>query len=232
MNELDTILEECLDQFMNGASTLDECLARHPEHAAQLRPLLMAALRAQEGRVVTPSPAFRARTRAQLMQHAQAHPRSKPGTVFWRVAVSMVAVVMGFLVTGTAYAQRALPGEALYHWKLTSEHVWRSVSPDPLGVDLGLANRRVDEMVAVAGDEVRVVEALDGYKALLIQFQSDPTVSHQNRIAPVLASHRDTLAQAGLLIPELDNYAVMDNQVDQNTSPDQNTPLTPDPASH
>ncbi|MEW6406366.1 MAG: hypothetical protein AB1649_31670 [Chloroflexota bacterium] len=226
MNELETILEECLDQMMNGASTLDECLVRHPEHAAQLLPLLLAARRAQHGRAVTPSPAFKARTRTAVMQQARSHPRPNQRKILLRAALSVAFILAAFLAV-SALAQAALPGDALYHWKLTSETAWRSIAPDTLGVDLALADRRVEEIVAVTGDEVRVIEALEEYKVLLARFQSDAVTAHQERIAPVLASHRTTLAQAGLLIPELDNYVVIDDQVE-----DSSNPVTPEPPSH
>jgi len=232
MKELDTILDECLDQLINGASTVDECLARYPEHAAQLRPLLNAALRAQRGGVVSPSTAFKARTRSQLMVHTRSHPRMKRGVPLWQAALSIAALMIAFLIIGTTFAQGALPGEGLYHWKLSSENAWRSVSPDPLAVDLGIAHRRVNEMVAVAGDEVRVIEALEGYKVLLVRFQSDQAAANQERIVPVLSSQRERLAQAGLLIPELDNYFLVDNQIEGGTLPNLDTPVTPEPASH
>lgn len=232
MKELDIILEDCLEQILLGASSLDECLARYPEHAAQLRPLLKAALRVQEGRLITPSYAFKDRTRAQVMAHARGHPRAKPRTFLWQVALSMALMVVAFLVVGTAFAQRSLPGERLYAWKLNSESAWRSVSPDPLAVDLKIANRRVNEMMAVSGDDVRVVEALDGYRMVLLRFQSNEEAVNQERIVPVLAGHRDRLAQAGLLIPELDNYFLVDNQIDGAIPPAVEQPATPEPASH
>ena len=42
-NDLETILDTCLYQIEEGEASLEECLARYPEHAAQLQPLLMAA---------------------------------------------------------------------------------------------------------------------------------------------------------------------------------------------
>ena len=34
-NDLETILDLCLDQIENGESDIDSCLVRYPEHAAQ-----------------------------------------------------------------------------------------------------------------------------------------------------------------------------------------------------
>ena len=38
--EFEQVLEQCLDDLEGGASTVDECLRRHSEHAAQLQPVL------------------------------------------------------------------------------------------------------------------------------------------------------------------------------------------------
>ena len=37
-NDLETILDACLSQIEEGESSLDECVARYPEYAAQLQP--------------------------------------------------------------------------------------------------------------------------------------------------------------------------------------------------
>ncbi len=137
MNELETILEECLDQLEGGESNIDECLARYPEHAAQLTPLLSAATKLAVAREVRPSPAFRARNRTELNIYIQKHPQLKPvSPLFWRFTISLVTMVLAFVATGTAFAQKALPGDSLYSWKLTSENIWREISADPLGTDL------------------------------------------------------------------------------------------------
>ena len=64
MTEFEQVLDECLDDLEQGASKVDECLARHPKHAAQLKPILLLAEGLEQGRAVEPSPAFKARTRA------------------------------------------------------------------------------------------------------------------------------------------------------------------------
>jgi inhibitor of cysteine peptidase len=41
-DDIEKILDECIDR-MNGGESLEDCLAGYPEHAAELRPLLLAA---------------------------------------------------------------------------------------------------------------------------------------------------------------------------------------------
>ena len=205
MDNFDLILDDCLIQLSSGASTLDECLARHPKHAAQLKPLLQTASRLERGQEARPSPAFKARARARLTLHMQAHPRRKPVFLpFLRVAFSMAVLVLAFLAAGTALAQGALPGELLYDWKLTSEQAWRATASDSLAVDLALSERRVDEMLAVSGDAAAYASALKGYQETLSRLTVHTDAESQARILPVLQSQQERLAQGGLSVPELD----------------------------
>ena len=75
MNEFETVFEESWSRIESGKSTLDEVLARHPEHGAQLGPLLQAASRLAGVREVVPSPVFRSRTRTQLNTHMRENPQ-------------------------------------------------------------------------------------------------------------------------------------------------------------
>lgn len=207
MKDFDLILEDCLERLASGASSLDECLLRYPEHASQLRPLLQSAARLEHVRAVLPSPAFKTRVRAQLMAHIQAHPRRRQGmSPFLRLAFSLAVLMLAFLFTGTALAQSALPGEPLYGWKLASETAWRALSPDPLGTDLALADRRVAELVAVADDPERSAMVLELYREVLNRLKSRGDAQAQNRILPFLQSQQATLTRAGLSVPELDAY--------------------------
>ena len=208
MNDFETIFDESWSQVESGESTVDEVLARHPEHRAQLRPLLQAASKlAGTKEVVTPSPSFRARNRAQLNKHMQENPQMKRvSPVFWRLTITFVSMFLAFLLSGTVFAQGALPGDTFYGWKLRSETMWSMVSPDRLGTDLTLSNRRVNELVALSGDEMRRARAVEDYQRLLIRFKSAQDVKDQERILLVLQSQKESLNQAGVSIPELDSF--------------------------
>jgi hypothetical protein len=165
MSNVDEILEQCLTDILSGASTLEECLACHPEHTAQLEPLLRTAACVQMGSSVRPSPAFRARTRAKLTMHMQANPRrvARRVSTFWRTLAGATAIVLTLFVTGTVYAQGALPGDPFYEWKLTTEDAWRLVSSDLVETDLRIANRRIGEMNVTVNDQAKWGRALEGY---------------------------------------------------------------------
>lgn len=206
-NDLETILDACLKQIEEEGSSVEECLRRYPEHAAQLQPLLQAAARLAGGREVVPDPAYRRRARSQLNIYMQQNPqRKRVSPVFWRFSIAFVTVLMLFIASGTAFAQKALPGDALYSWKLTSENVWRLTSRDGLGVDIALSNRRMNELLVVSGDETRRVRAIQNYEKLLIKFQTAEDEDDRARISPVLQAQHKSLSEAGILIPELESY--------------------------
>jgi len=207
MNNIDTTLEQCLNEIDAGKSTLDECLTRYPEHAMELTSLLRASTRLARAGEVRPSPVFKARTRTELNTYIQSHPRGKrPVPFVWRLSFNLLTTLLAFFILGTAIAQRALPGDTLYSWKLSSENVWRTVSIDRLQTDLTLSNRRVKELVKVYGDENRRPRAVENYQEMLIRFKSDEDIRHQARIVPVLRFHQESLHEVGISIPELDNY--------------------------
>jgi len=201
-NELETILDICLSQVENGESSIDECLTLYPEQAAQLEPLLKAATKLSLAREIVPDPAYRARARAKLSVYMQQNPqRKRVSPIFWRVAIGMMTMLLVFLLTGTSFAQSALPGDQLYDWKLTSEDLWRMTSSDQLGVDLTLSNRRVNELVVVSGNHNRQERALKNYEKLLVKFNATKNQRDRNRILPVLRAQHESLIKAGILIP-------------------------------
>ena len=206
-NDLETILDTCLYQIEEGEASLEECLARYPEHAIQLRPLLMAAATLSRARAVVPNPSYRMRARSQLNTYMQQNPqRKRVSPVYWRVAVGFATVMLLFLASGTAFAQQALPGDTLYNWKLTSEHVWRLTSNDDLGVDIALSQRRMNELLVVSGDETRRAWAIQNYEKLLVKFRNAESEHDRARILPVLRAQHEALLEAGVAIPELEIY--------------------------
>jgi hypothetical protein len=80
------------------------------------------------------------------------------------------------------------------------------LTTDPLGTDLELSNRRINEYVAVSQDETRRARVLSGYHDLLVRFQTEDDELEKARILRVLQSQQDSLRKEGLSIPELDNY--------------------------
>ncbi len=207
MNELETILDESLDLVQSGEATIEEVLARYPEYAAELSPLLQVAARLSQGAEIRPSPVFKSNNRTHLNAYMREHPQIQPApSLTWQWSSTIAILVLMFIFTATVAAQRALPGDTLYGLKLTSETAWRTFARDQLGVDLTLSERRVSELVAVSGDERRRARAVENYQKMLVQFKSMQDDNAQARILPVLRSQQQELVQVGVTIPELDDY--------------------------
>jgi hypothetical protein len=205
--DLETILDTCLTQIEEGEVSIDECLARYPEHAAQLQPLLRAATKLSRGRDVIPDPSYRMRARSQLNTFMQQNPqRKRVSPMLWRFSIAFATVMLLFLASGTAFAQQALPGDTLYNWKLTSEHLWRFTSNDQLDFDIALSNRRVSELMEVSHDEMRRAWAVQNYEKLLIKFRNMEDAEDREQILPVLRAQHEALINAGIEVPELDIY--------------------------
>ena len=169
------ILDECLIRLFNdNIFTVDECLLLYPEYTTQLSPILETALLLNLGHDVEPLPAFTAYTRSAVTQYVQSHPRQRQIVmpVYQRTALTFAVLIAALLVTGTAEAQSALPGETFYTWKRASEQVWRAISPDPVATDIILAERRLDEWIAVAKDPSRSGGAKTAYLELLTVLRS------------------------------------------------------------
>ncbi len=207
MTNFDEALANCLDHLAGG-STLEDCLARYPEHAAQLKPLLRTAARLERGQGLQPSPAAKARVRARLTNHMRANPRrGQRGAIsFQRLMVSLAVLTLAFFVTGMAFAQSALPGDALYGWKRTSEKLWQAVSSDPLGTDLVLSHRRAVEITWVTQDPEISLRAVEDYREVLLRLEAHEDADSQARVYPQLQVDQDLLKTAGISVPELDDY--------------------------
>ncbi len=124
------VLDEALQMMAAGASR-DECLARFPEHAEALTPLLAAAEVARAGlHADDPIPApDLSRGRRRLLLAARPPHRSL--FEFLRFATAMaLAVVLVFIGVAAASAN-ALPGDALYPIKRGLESAQLALTFDP-----------------------------------------------------------------------------------------------------
>ena len=202
MTEFEQVLQDCLFDLERGASSVDECLARYPKYARQLEPVLLTGAYLSHGSEARISDAFRARVRARLIQQMHAHPRrrARSGFLFMRLATSLAAIMLALLVSGTVYAQSALPGDALYTWKLASENAWRAVSPDPIGTDLAIVERRLEELMVVRDDPGLYAQALNAYRDVVARLTSEINSGNQARILGVLDTQREKLEQAGIFL--------------------------------
>jgi hypothetical protein len=158
-------------------------------------------------RQIKPSPTFNAYTRSGLIRYLGIHARPpKKPSMLLRMSLTYTVLIAALLVTGTAKAQSALPGDPLYGWKRTSEQAWLSVSPDPVGTTIILADRRLNEFIAVENDPLRRDIASKDYLTALTELDSMSSPGVSARIAPVLKAHKQRLDTSGLSTVQLDHY--------------------------
>jgi uncharacterized membrane protein YgcG len=136
-------LDDCITR-MDAGEDIESCLARYPQYASELRPLLLAAMEASSVAVkdeIPPEVLRRGKLRvlkaADEIREQQAR---KPFPIFnWqrslRTAMTVLAVfVLAFAITGTGlvYASNAtLPGDNLYTVKRTWEDLRLQLAFNP-----------------------------------------------------------------------------------------------------
>ena len=154
------ILHTSLELITQGAS-IDECLARYPDYAAELEPLLTVAISVRAR--LTPGLSHMARGRIRAAVLAEWDRRSAPKQWRWplpvlvprwaAVAASVVVVLMAS-GTGTVLASSSsVPGDPLYPVKQVREDVqlWLTRSPEAKAdFYTRLVRRRSEELKGLA----------------------------------------------------------------------------------
>jgi hypothetical protein len=109
-----------------------------------------------------------------------------------------------------------MPGQPLYGLKLSSERAWRAAAPDPVAVDLVLANRRADELIVVSDQTASVAsgqttdasaeaQVLAAYTDVLDRLATETSGLDADGILEELKTHQSELSQAGIHVPKLDD---------------------------
>ena len=179
--EFNNILNECLERLLVKGESLEQCLERYPEQAAELKPLLETALAAREASAIQPRPDFRARARYQFHSALKetAAGKSRPSWGWFpRWATVMVIVLVLVLGGGgtVVAADSSMPDNPLYSVKLATEQVRLTLTPSQMGkarLCAQLVDRRVDEIAYMANkgdaEQVRLItRRLDDKLELLV----------------------------------------------------------------
>lgn len=157
VNELDEILNECLERLAKG-DTIDQCLQRYPEQADELKPLLQTALDVKKTVAIQPRAEFKARARYQFrsaLQEASSR-KSRPAFGWFPRWATVVAVVIGILLLGSgtvAASGYSMPDSPLYSLKIATENAQIALTRSDLGraeLNAKFADRRVTEIVYLA----------------------------------------------------------------------------------
>jgi hypothetical protein len=164
--EFNNILDECLERLLLKGESLERCLERYPQQAAELKPLLETALAAREASNIQPRPDFRARARYQFQSALKETAAGKSCTSWgwfprWATVVAIVLVLV-LAGGGTVLAaDGSMPDSPLYSVKLATEQVRLTLTPSQMGkarLCAELADRRVAEIAYMAekGDAEQV----------------------------------------------------------------------------
>ncbi len=157
----DDVLNECIEKVLKG-EPIEACLAAHPEHAAELSPLLQTALNTRRAAAITPRPEFRQQAFYRFQTAFRDLPAPRRVSLRWQVRlVTVLSVIVVILMAGTgtvAVAGGSLPDETLYPVKLATEEVRLALTLSAIGkaeLYTEFADRRITEIVRMA-DEGKV----------------------------------------------------------------------------
>ncbi|MEW6033400.1 MAG: DUF5667 domain-containing protein [Chloroflexota bacterium] len=199
MARIEQVLDECIDRLRRGES-IERCLASHPEHAAELGPLLRMAAAVGRASAIEPRPEFKARLKYQALSALQSAGEKKRHGLFGGLARARTwaTVAVGVLVLvlaggGTVIAStNSLPGEPLYGVKTTVERVQLALTPSKVEKAKLLAkfaDRRVNEIVSLVTQG----------KGERVDQTSVALARDLNRIGETLSSPAAVKGEAGLL---------------------------------
>ena len=173
-NKFDDILDICLDRIMVKGDTIEQCLATYPEQAAELEPLLRAALStAKASSRIEPRPEFQRLAKYRLLSAIEEKSKKKAAHCipFWgwqrRWALALVAVLVIILAgVGTVTASASsLPGDTLYPVKTATENVqgfFTFGSEAKANFYMKLAQRRLDELKSLVARNRDIPQSLLG----------------------------------------------------------------------
>lgn len=169
--QFEDILDACIDRIVLKGDTVEKCLESYPEQAAQLEPVLRAALDVLEATSKSPRYEFEraARTRLLSALETKVPERKKWRLSFrdwqrrWVVAMTVILVILvvgGGTITASA---NSLPGDVLYPVKTTTEKVQAFFTFGEgarTSLHIRLAERRLREMELLTDRQRIVPESL------------------------------------------------------------------------
>jgi hypothetical protein len=191
--EVQRILDICLDRVLQNGASVEMCLRDYPEHAPALEPLLTTALEAQQALSYNPSPASKAVARAAMASAIQRREERSSrwtlqrllqgfalrtsGSYKWAIGAT-AALVFVLSSSGVVVASGgSLPDQPLYPVKRTVERARLLVAfGDQAKAQLhaAYAERRMEEMAAMGtkGDRDRVERLRTEFRQTLTQVQN------------------------------------------------------------
>jgi len=161
MPKIEEVFNDCFDRLLSGES-LESCLGRYPEHAAELHSMLSVAFDVRRRAYpIQPRPEFKywARVRlAGVQDYVSRQPvKIKPSIFSWqrRWAVALAAILVFVLASGgtAAASSQAMPDQPLYVVKLAVEQTRVALTfsdIDNAELHAQLAEKRAEEIAIMA----------------------------------------------------------------------------------
>jgi len=203
------VLKKSLKQISKGNWLWGDLPSHFPGYAHQLASIVETVLILRRGCELKPPQMFYAVNHNAFGVYIQSQPNKKQVHILpmLRRSVAIFAVaLMALLITGTAHAQTVLPGDPFYGWKRASERAWLALSSDPVTANLTLAERRLNEWIAVAEDPELGSEAMKDYQEMVAYFESLDDGENAGHIISALQSQQQDLRKNGLTSEELNAY--------------------------
>lgn len=204
-NEIQDILQDCLEKIHSGQATIDVALAEYPDIAELLRPEIEIAVWLQtRNDQLSPRPGFVSASRKRLIERIEQENSAStpaPSQPWWQAlflpwlqknavpfALTLVLVVSIIIGSGTMLpaTEVALPGDKLYPVKLTQEKIALAVSQNGTKhahLSLRFTQRRVAEFqqLIMDGRYENVDESADRLEAQVGEtIQSLDAVAHRD----------------------------------------------------
>lgn len=165
------ILDICLDRITLKGDSVEQCLGSYPEQAAELEPLLRAAVSVIEASSIKPRPEFEKAAKYRLLSalEAKERKRAERRVPFWgwqrRWALALVVILALLLIGGGTITASAdsLPGDTLYPLKTTTEKVqgfFTFGDEAKASFYIKLAQRRLDELELLTERKRGIPESL------------------------------------------------------------------------
>lgn len=157
MNDrFEEILNTAIDRVVFHGEPVEDVVKGCPEHADDLRPLLLAALKVHQAASLRPEASFKNRSSAGFRSAViSAQPRASGWGIprLWHrgwVTVASVVLALFAVVGTTAFAASgSMPDQPLYQVKLATEQIETAVTASPLGrakLEARLADKRIEEL--------------------------------------------------------------------------------------
>ncbi len=158
-NNLDSILNDCLERMLIGGESMEECLAHYPEHYDELKALLTISMQTKKAvDSIEARPEFKASLRYKISSSVNTAEAPQRSSFKWQARWAPLAVsfCIVLLLSGggvVAASTDSMPDDPLYNVKLASEQVQLFFTFSEQGkanLYSEFVDERVDEIVSMA----------------------------------------------------------------------------------